>query len=102
MRLLRVYGADFVGNPKFVYRDFHGASPDPFLTDRDQTPLLIFQVLGDVTGNRARHIVRFCSLLHPRCDVDRSSVDPDRALRVALLADDDLAAVAPDPKERTH
>ncbi len=43
-----------------------------------------------------------CRFLHPRGDVDRVPVDADGPLGVALLADDDLAAVHPDAEGRQN
>src|SRR5271170_7132464 len=46
--------------------------------------------------------MRLCRLLHSRGNVDRAAIDADRALGVALLADDDIAAMHPDAVSRRH
>ena len=43
--------------------------------------------------------MHLCRFLHPGRDIDCAAIDADGPLRIALLADHDLAAMDTDPEE---
>lgn len=65
------------------------------MADREYPPIIIAKRPGNISGNRARNIMSLCRLLHSRGNIDRTSVNPNRTLGVALFADYDLAAMDP-------
>ena len=67
-----------------------------------QLPFVIRKRLCDVAGYRTANVMRFGRFFHSCRDIDGTSVNPDGPLGIALLADDDLAAVHPDPKTRNN
>ena len=100
MRLIDRLRASLAFNTILEDRDLDGYAFDLFVTEREQLPLAVGERLCDVAGYHAGYIMGFCRFFHSCRDVDRTAVDPDRPLGVALLADDDLAAVHPDAEAR--
>src|SRR5262249_59618719 len=77
-----------------------GGNPfDGFHADFSQA-IVVRESSDDGTRHDATHIVSSGDLFHPRGDIDGVAIDADRALGVALLADDHLAAMDADPEAR--
>ena len=70
------------------------------MSDRQQPSVPLAERFSDIAGHDAGNVVHLCRLLHPGRDIDCAAIDADGPLRIALLADHDLAAMDPDPERR--
>ena len=68
------------------------------MSDWQQPSVALAERLSDIAGDDAGNVVHLCRLLHPGRDIDCAAIDADGPLRIALLADHDLAAMDPDPE----
>jgi hypothetical protein len=94
----RVPGADDgLGRIVFADRDRHGDPLDPLLADRTD-PRAVGERGRAGFGDDAADVVGPRCLFHAGRDIDGVAIDADRAPGVALLADDDVAAVNADAK----
>jgi len=69
-----------VSNTVFEDRNLGRNAPDLFVPERQQLLLTVGERLRDIVGYYAADIMGFCGFFHPRRDVDRAAVNPDRPL----------------------
>jgi len=69
-----------VSNTVFEDRNLGRNAPDLFVPERQQQLLTVGERLCDIAGYCAGDIMGFCGFFHPRRDVDRAAVNPDRPL----------------------
>ena len=72
------------------------------MPERKQLRLAVGKRVRDVAGYGAANTMRFRRFFHSCRDIDGTSVNPDRPLGIALLADDDLAAMHPNAEAGYH
>src|SRR5262249_24031522 len=83
-------------NPVFEDRNLVGYAFELLVPERQQAVFSIRERLGEVSGYGTDNVMGFGRVLHSRRYIDCAAINADGPLGVALLADHDLPAVAPE------
>ena len=92
----RLFRSSPISSTVFEDRNLGRNAPELFVAEREQLLLTVGERFCDIARYCAGDIMGFCSFFHPCRDVNRATVDANRPLGIALLADDNVAAVHPD------
>src|ERR1700751_6421664 len=89
-------------DPVFEDRNLDRDPFDLLVAERSQPRFAVRKRLSDVSGYCNGHIMGFGRFFHSCRYIDRAAVDAYGPFGVALLAEDDLAAMQTDPKTRDN